>query len=867
MRPSAPALPLLAALLVLAIALPGAAAARDTHALIRLWLDAPGATSWLLDHPGLDIAYLKPGVHADIVASADDQELLRTSGLRTTLVHEDLEGFYAARLSPDKSDSFGIYHNWPEAIAFVDSLRMLYPEVVSAKWSIGQSVEGRDLWCFRMSDNPDVDEDEPEVLFDAVHHAREVMSSEFVILFAQYLAQNYAAGDPEITYLLNEREIYFVPVVNPDGFVYNNWGDMWRKNRRNNGGACWGVDINRNYPYQWGGSGSSGDTCDETYRGPSPGSEPETQALMGLINAHQFVTHNSYHTYGGLTLFPWGYTETHTPDHSTFVHLGDQMTMYNGYEAGQPGAVLYPVSGGALDWVYGAQSEHPKCLSLSNEIGGSSDGFWPPESRRGPLFQENIWPAIYLMRVAGVFVTVEGPVVVGGDGNGRLDPGESAGISFTISNQSVVAAAGNVTVTLLCDDPYVQLDEAQRNVGSMAQISSLNLAGDPLPVTVAADCPVGRVVTLVAQVSHDGGSLSFPLAYVVGPESIVLSDDFEHGSSAWTLEGTWGLTTAQSHSPTTSLTDSPGSNYVNESTTAATLTDGRLASRLTFWHRYSLETDWDYGHVQVSADGGPWSTVASYTGNMSSWQQVDVPLTTWLGQSLRVRFQLASDYSITRDGWYVDDVVLYGYGGTNQTPPPPPLLAPAPGALVSANAVLTVADTTDPDGDGPLTYGFRVYADELGTQPVAAVDDVPEAPGQTSWTTPTLAAGTYWWRAYAADDQARGLLGEVRSFTVQALSDVGELLGDLRLVALGPAAGGRARLRVDLPRAADVSLDLYDARGYRVRRLQAGSLAAGSQVLTWDGRDGTGRSVASGVYFARLRVERRTLTARVLLVR
>jgi carboxypeptidase T len=859
--------PLLAALLALTIALPAAAAPQETHALVRLWLDEPGATSWLLDHPGLDIASLKPGVHADIVASAADQELLRTSGFRLTLVHQDLEAFYAARLAPEKSDSFGIYHNWPEAIAFVDSLRMLYPEVVSEKWSIGQSIEGRDLWCFRMSDNPDVDEDEPEVLFDAVHHAREVMSSEFVILFAQYLAQKYTAGDPEVTYLLNEREVYFVPVVNPDGFVYNNWGDMWRKNRRNNGGGCWGVDNNRNYPYQWGGSGSSGDPCDPTYRGPTAGSEPENQALMGLFNGHQFVTHNSYHTHGNLTLFPWAYTDSHTPDHSIFVHMGNQMTMYNGYVAGQPGAVLYTVSGGALDWVYGAQSEHPKCLSFSNEIGGSADGFWPEESRRGQLFQENIWPAIYLMRVADAFVAVEGPVVVGGDGNGRLDPGESAGLAFTISNQSVVAAAGNVAVTLFCDDPYLQLDEAQRSVGSMAQISSLNLASNPLPVTVAASCPVGRVVTLIAQVSHDGGSLSFPLTYVVGPESIVFNDDFEHGTSAWTLEGTWGLTSTQSHSPVTSLTDSPGGNYVDESTTAATLTGGHLASRLTYWQRYNLETDWDYGYVQVSADGGPWSTVESYTGLASSWHQIEIPLTSWLGQSLRVRFQLVSDYSITRDGWYVDDVVLYGYGDTNQTPPPPLQLAPPPGAVVSANPVLTVANSTDPDGGGPITYGFRVYADELGTQPVAAADDLPETPGQTSWTAPTLAAGTYWWRAYAADDQARGLLGEFRSFEVQDLSDVAELIGDLRLVALGPAADGRARLRLDLPTAADVALDLYDARGYRVRRLQAGSLAAGSQVLTWDGRDGSGRNVASGVYFARLRVERRTLTTRVLLVR
>ncbi|MDP6669432.1 MAG: M14 family zinc carboxypeptidase, partial [Candidatus Krumholzibacteria bacterium] len=74
--------------------------------------------------------------------------------------------------------NFGIYHTYSEAIAWMDSLHMLYPEVVSEKWSIGQSHQGNDLWCFRVSDNPEQDEVEPELLFDGLHHAREIMASE-----------------------------------------------------------------------------------------------------------------------------------------------------------------------------------------------------------------------------------------------------------------------------------------------------------------------------------------------------------------------------------------------------------------------------------------------------------------------------------------------------------------------------------------------------------------------------------------------------------------------------------------------------------------------------------------------------------------
>jgi murein tripeptide amidase MpaA len=205
-----------------------------------------------------------------------------------------MEAFYAARNG--NRDNFGLYHTYDEGVAWLDSISTEYPEVVSAKWSLGWSYEGRNLWCVRVSDNPEQHEaEEPEILFDSLHHAREVMSSEMVLMLTAYLAEQYRAGDPEIVALLDENAVYMVPWVNPDGFVYNELtnpagGGMWRKNRRNNGDGTMGVDLNRNYPYEWGCDyGSSGDPGSETYRGPSAGSEPETQAMMQFINEHAFV--------------------------------------------------------------------------------------------------------------------------------------------------------------------------------------------------------------------------------------------------------------------------------------------------------------------------------------------------------------------------------------------------------------------------------------------------------------------------------------------------------------------------------------------------------------------------------------------------
>ena len=176
-------------------------------------------------------------------------------------------------------------YTFDEVLIELDSMRLLYPSLISAKQSIGTSIEGKDIWIVRISDNPDVDEQEPEVLYTALHHAREPQSMMTLMYFMYYLLENYGT-DPEATFLVENRELYFVPVLNVDGYLYNqqtnpNGGGFWRKNRHNNGDGSFGVDLNRNYGYQWGydNTGSSPNPSNNTYRGTAPFSEPETQAI------------------------------------------------------------------------------------------------------------------------------------------------------------------------------------------------------------------------------------------------------------------------------------------------------------------------------------------------------------------------------------------------------------------------------------------------------------------------------------------------------------------------------------------------------------------------------------------------------------
>jgi hypothetical protein len=395
-----------AALFLVAAAFASAAAAPDHHAQLRFWLDtAEDRAFFESEAQHLDIVHARPGEFVDILVPQSAQAAFMARGSRVELIHADVETFYAERLGT-RAD-YGLYHTYSESVAWMDTLRDLYPQVISARWSIGAGHLGNQIWCARLSDNPDSDEDgEPEVLFDGAVHARELMAAEMPMMLAEYLCEQYAVGDPEIVALLDQNEVYILPITNPDGFLYNeqtnpNGGGMWRKNRRDNG-ASYGVDVNRNYPYEWGCDwGSSGVPSDETYRGPSAGSEPETQALMAFINAQDFVVRQSYHTYGELTLYPWGYTTAATPDEDTFREMAAAMVQYNGYTPGQPGEVLYDVCGGSFDWDYGAQAEHSKLFGFTNEMGNSGDGFWPVDARRQPIFDENLWPALYLIQVAG----------------------------------------------------------------------------------------------------------------------------------------------------------------------------------------------------------------------------------------------------------------------------------------------------------------------------------------------------------------------------------------------------------------------------------------------------------------------------------
>jgi hypothetical protein len=285
----------------------------------------------------------------------------------------------------------------------------------------------------------------------------------------------------------------------------------------------------------------------------------------------------------------------------------------------------------------------------------------------------------------------------------------------------------------------------------------------------------------------------------------------------------------------------------------------RLATKLRFWHRYSTESGYDYGKVQVSANGGAWTTLTQYSGLLTTWTQVTIDLGAYAGQNLAIRFLLTTDSSVTDDGWYIDDVELDGMS-TAFAMAKPVAISPVGSAVTGVQPELLVANSSLPSGT-PV-YGFRVYRDAACTDLAASVDNVAQGAGQTGWTVPTLVAGNYWWRAWAGNGTNRTDLTAPEAFIVSSYTSGVDLGAALSLRVLG-----NDRLRLTLPARADVTVDIHDARGARVQRVFSGSLEAGERALSWDGRDAQGRTVASGVYFVRALVGGEQLVGRLVIVR
>ncbi len=297
----------------------------------------------------------------------------------------------------------GQFHSYWEVEQELMLLEQTYPAVVKVV-GIGNSLEGRNIYAVKISDNASQEEDEAQVIFCGCHHAREWISVEVPLRLAQHLAANYAS-DPEIRTLLDKSEVWILPLVNPDGLEYSiHVYRYWRKNRRNNGGGSYGIDLNRNYGYQWGHDeiGSSGDPNSAVYRGPAAFSEPESRVVRDFVAAHDFQALVSYHNYSQIILYPWGYTHELSDQDELMRdlsgHMVERMAQVHGrqYAFGPAGESLYTTNGDATDWAYGVYGIPAFTVELPPP-GVAAGGFFNSEADIEPIFEENLAAALFLI--------------------------------------------------------------------------------------------------------------------------------------------------------------------------------------------------------------------------------------------------------------------------------------------------------------------------------------------------------------------------------------------------------------------------------------------------------------------------------------
>jgi hypothetical protein len=292
----------------------------------------------------------------------------RANGTTAALASDGkLSAVFKGKKGPNYPSYDSKYHNEWEMIVAIRDAEIAYPDIVDV-FPVGLSYQGRTIWGAKVSDNVDKDEAEPEVLFDALHHAREHLTIEQILDTFDQLTSRYDSN-ATIRGLVDSREVWFIFALNPDGWAFDLGGSPyrgWRKNRQpNSGTSAVGTDLNRNYDYRWGCcGGSSGNRAAWNYRGPKPFSAPETRVLRNFVKSRikggvqQIKTHITFHTNGELILYPYGYTYTNVPsdmeldDYRTFVAMGKKMASLNGYTA-QQSSDLYKTDGDQIDWMYG----------------------------------------------------------------------------------------------------------------------------------------------------------------------------------------------------------------------------------------------------------------------------------------------------------------------------------------------------------------------------------------------------------------------------------------------------------------------------------------------------------------------------------
>ena len=586
------------------------------------------------------------------------------------------------------SDDFGGFYTYNEMLNELDDMHSLYPEIISARSDIKdetfsssphihETYEGRYLQWVKISDNPNISEGEPQILYTALHHAREPASLQQLIYFMWYLLENYNSND-SIKQIIDNSELFFVPCVNPDGYIFNeiiepNGGGMWRKNTRDSHG----VDNNRNYSYidengneVWNTSGTSSNPYGSTYAGDGPFSESENRAIRYFVESNNFKIALNNHTYGNLLLYPYGYDYNQTTDDDDiFQFISSALVSENNYD-NIISADLYPAAGDSDDFMYGMLNTEnnqvrEKIFAMTPEIGSS---FWPQASTIEDICKGMLHLNLTAAKMIGNYASLK-------DFTENFISSNTFSANFELQRLGIIDNGSF----------NIQIEPITSNIISTTpeiNINSLNIGeiiNESFQIELNESTNSGEDV--IFKYILDNGSFSEEIIVkkIFGAPILLFEDESDNYSDYWTIDSSWSETFEEYNSPQTSITDSPYSNYSNNALETINLLNdinlsGYSYAEINFNAKWNIESGYDYVQIEISNDGGAsWEPQCGnytrkgvetqedalneplYDGNQDEWVNESILLTDYIDQEISIRFKLKSDGGLRRDGFYYDD--------------------------------------------------------------------------------------------------------------------------------------------------------------------------------------------------------------------
>ena len=587
--------------------------------------------------------------------------------------------------------SMGGYLTYQEMLDQLDLMKSLYPDLITTKENISDFITegqpdnsttppigGNGIKWVKISDNPsNSSENEPQILYTAIHHAREPNSLSQLIFYMWYLLENYDV-DNEIKSIVDNTELFFVPVINPDGYLYNektdpNGGGFWRKNRKNGNG----VDNNRNYDYYingdpadgiWGGEGASNDPNNQTYHGTAPFSEVENQAIKWFCEQHDFVMALNNHSYGELLLYPYGYAnDVPTPENELFEIVSEVLVSQNGYD-NILSSGLYPAAGDSDDFMYGTTGTHDKIYAMTPEIGPE---FWPPSSQIEGIAKNMMYLNITSAKMVNNYADLidTSPLFVGNEV--IIDQ------TFDIKRLGL-SGSGNFTINI---NPISTNISAVGDAISFSNLDVLEETNGTIQYTLINETQAGDPIVFEIIINNGSYDTKILLNKIFGSLIPVFEDIGDSTTDNFDNNG-WGITNTTYVSPSSSITESPNGNYQNNENKTIRLSENinltnAIGANVTFYAKWDIENNWDYVQLEVSIDNGnSWIPQCGlftnegssnegqptgqplYDGTQNNWVLEQIDLSDYLGEEITIRFKFESDGEVRADGFYFDDLTI-----------------------------------------------------------------------------------------------------------------------------------------------------------------------------------------------------------------